>query len=602
MIQFDNKVLSLILATSVLFFAGCNSLKKMIKLAEEQELTVTPSPLEVHADQVEFEMTARLPLKMLKKDKVYTINTYYEYGEEKVDLDPIEFKYEDFPAAAEQEPVQSATLAFDYEEGMSPGQLMVTGVASDPETGDEMESVPFPVPGGEGLILTSKLVQNGYFAAYAFHGYDNSEELIPVTFDFYFRQGRSNLRRSETRSERGEAYEGFIADKNVTRTVTITGTHSPEGMTRVNSDLSEDRAGVVENFYQRNMEKYDYKGVADSIEFILKPEVEKWSIFLDSLQNYDGISEGEKQEYADIINGSGTYEEKEDELHQLPTYDRVFEELYPKLRLADTEVLVVKEKKTDAQIAVLSKQIAEGSVNPDTLSLEELMYGASLTPSLDEKEKIYTAASKKEATWEVHNNLGAVYLEQAMRSGNMDDMMSMAEQAMTQFELSLKKGDNAEAHNNMAVVLLMQGNNEKALNEAMRASEMTPSIRENTAGINGVKGMAQIKMAEYEPAILTLSNANETSDNLFNRGLAQLLNDDYDNAMTSFDQALEEDSQMAIAYYGMAIAAARNGEDAKVFENLSEAVAMDSDLKEKAINDLEFTNYATNPEFQDAVK
>ena len=65
----------------------------------------------------------------------------------------------------------------------------------------------------------------------------------------------------------------------MTRTVTITGTHSPEGTETINTDLSGDRAGTIEKYYRGRMDRYDYAGAADSIEFILKPVVQDWGCF-----------------------------------------------------------------------------------------------------------------------------------------------------------------------------------------------------------------------------------------------------------------------------------------------------------------------------------
>ncbi len=224
------------------------------------------------------------------------------------------------------------------------------------------------------------------FVVYADHGYNNQEELLPNNVNFYFPQGSSVLRTSEIRSDRGNRFQNFIAEKNVTRSVTITGTHSPEGSERVNEDLSANRAERIEEYYRQQMDRYDYKGAADSINFILKPVVEDWSPFRDSLQGYTEISESEKQAYFDIIDGSGNFEEKEDQMHQLPTYRQVFQDVYPNLRLAETEVLTVKEKKPDGLIATLAKLLSNDEVPTDTLSNEELLYGGTLTPSLEERE------------------------------------------------------------------------------------------------------------------------------------------------------------------------------------------------------------------------
>ena len=93
-------------------------------------------------------------------------------------------------------------------------------------------------------------------------------------------------------------------------------------------------------------------------------------------------------------------------MKRLKTYSKVFKDVYPKLRTAKTEILVVKDKKTDAEMSVLSKQVTQGSVSADTLSFEEMMYAATLTPSLEEKAAIYEAATKKGSNWNAHNNLG----------------------------------------------------------------------------------------------------------------------------------------------------------------------------------------------------
>ena len=82
------KLFYAIASFGVLSLSGC-ALNQMVKMAEDQNLTVTPNPLEVHADTVAFEMSANLPVKMLKKGKVYSVNTYYTYGGNETALDPV---------------------------------------------------------------------------------------------------------------------------------------------------------------------------------------------------------------------------------------------------------------------------------------------------------------------------------------------------------------------------------------------------------------------------------------------------------------------------------------------------------------------------------
>lgn len=585
------KLFYVIIMFGVLTLSGC-ALNQMVKMAEDQNLTVTPNPLELHADTVAFEMSANLPAKMLKKGKVYTINTFYKYGDSEIALDPIQFKAEDYPNADTQQPQQTQQFAFAYTPAMKNGMLQIQGVALDPKNGKSKETPRMDV--APGVITTSELVQAVYQPVYADHGYNNKEELTPVKVNMYFDQGRSVLKYSERRSDRGQKLDAFIAAKNVTRTVTITGTHSPEGAERINSRLAKDRAEAIQAFYKKQMNKYDYAGMADSIKFITKDVVEDWSIFKDSLAVYEGISSEEKSAYLDIVNGPGSYEEKEDKLHQLPTYKKVFRELYPKLRVAKTSILKVKVKKSDAEIAVLAKQIAEGKASADTLSEEELMYGATLTPSLKEKEAIYMAATKKSGSWNAHNNLGAVYVAMAMEGNN-----GAAAKATSQLEIAANKNANAQVHANLASVALMEGNARKAYDHLTKASGLSG---DQAQGVNGVKGAVEIMLADYGSAVRSTSSASDNATNLFNKGLAQILNKDYQNAMTSFQDAIEKDGDMAVAYYGAAIASARLGNNDDVISNLEQAVAKNPELKAKALEDLEFASMATNEDFRNALK
>ncbi|MBL7856863.1 MAG: tetratricopeptide repeat protein [Cyclobacteriaceae bacterium] len=574
---------------------GC-TLPSMIKKAKEQNLTVTPNPLEVHKDTVNFDMAANLPVKMLKKGTVYTVNTFYKYGGNETALDPIPFKAEDYPNSSTEQPKVTKSFAFPYAPAMKSGKLEVEGSASK---GTKAKVTP-RMEVAVGVITTSKLVKPVYAAAFSGHGYNNQEEVIPVVIpDFIFEQGRSVLRTSEIKSDKGKQLDAFIASKNITRTVTITGTHSPEGADRINSRLANERAAAIEKFYRQQMKKYDYKGMADSISFIQKPVIDDWNEFKNALSAYEGISSEEKAEYLNIINAGGAFEATEKQLKKLKTYKKVFKDVYPGLRTAKTEILTIKDKKTDAEIAVLAKQITQGSASADALSFEELMYSATLTPSLEEKAAIYEAATKKGTFWNAHNNLGATYLAQAVE--NPANANALADKAAAQLDIAAKLNAAPEVHANLASVQMIKGNAYAAYSHATKALGAGLS-GDNAAGLNGVKGAAEIVMAKYADAVRSESSAADNADNLFNKGLAQVLNKDYQNALTSFSQATSKNSNLAIAYYGAAVASARLGNADGVVSNLSNAVKADPSLKEAALGDLEFAKFATSEAFRNALK
>jgi tetratricopeptide (TPR) repeat protein len=586
------KLLYAFVIMGTLTFTGC-TLPKMVKMAKDQNLTVSPNPLEVHKDTVTYELSATLPVKMLKKGTVYTVNSFYKYGDNELALDPVPFKAEDFPSTTES-PTTKKSFTFPYKPEYKVGTLEVQGVASKGTKSKTTARMPVAT----GMITTSKLVQNSYFAAFAGHGYNNQEEIIPVIIpDFIFEQGRSVLRTSEIKSAKGKQLDAFIAAKNVTRTVTITGTHSPEGTERKNSKLANERAAAIEKYYRAQMKKYDYKGMADSIKFIQKPIVDDWTGFKNALASYTGIPEDQKSAMLNVVNSGGDFEATEKQLQKLPGYKKIYKDVYPGLRTAKTEILTKKDKKTDAEMSVLSKQITSGQVKADTLSYEELMYSATLTPSLDEKVAIYEAATKKGQNWNAYNNLGAAYLQQAIENPSNT---SLVDKAQAQFEIAEKIQSAPEVNANLATIALWKGNPYKAYALANKA--LNGASSDVARGVNGVKGAAEIYMARYADAVRSESAATTSAVNSFNKGLAQLLNKDYTNASTSFNDAIKANANYGIAYYGAAVAAARASNADGVVSNLTNAVKYDPSLKEKALTDLEFTKYNTTDAFKNALK
>ena len=587
------KLIYSLLIIGTLTFTGC-TLPQMIKMAKEQKLEIKPNPLEVHKDTVNFDMSGNLPVKLLKKGTVYTLNTFYKYGDNELALPALPLKAEDYPNSAKEVTKVTKAFMFPYKDAYKTGTVEIQGVASK---GTKSKTTP-RMPYATGIITTSKLVQNSYYAAFAAHGYNNQEELIPVIIpDFIFERGKSVLRTSETKAEKGKQLDAFIASKNVTRTVTITGTHSPEGLERINSKLSEERAAAIEKFYRAQMKKYDYQGAAADVKFILKPIVDDWSEFKTALAAYNGISADEKTALLNVVNNGATFEEQEKQLKKLAGYNKVFKDVYPSLRAAKTEILTIKAKKTDDEMSVLAKQITTGQAGIDTLSFEELMYAATLTPSLEEKTAIYEAATKKGSNWNAHNNLGAAYLRAVIENPAKTDLI---DKAATQLEIAAKMNPSSEVHANLASVALMKGNPYKSYSHARAA--LNGANNDVTRGVKGVKGACEIYMANYGAAVTSTSSSSDNHVNLFNKGLAQLLNKDFSNASSSFAEATRKNSNYAIAYYGAAVAAAKSGSGDAVVSNLVNAVKIDPSLKEKALTDLEFAKFNTTDAFRNALK
>ena len=592
----NKNTLATLTVCGVLAFSGC-TLNQMVKKSKDQKVSVTPNPLEVHADQVKFTAEATLPVKMLKKKTTYTGNIAYKYGDKKTDVGAIEFNAADYPNAKKESPVKSQQFNFPYQDEMRRGELTFTGTAAK---GKKSKTAP-ELAIAQGIITTSRLVQEATPVVYAETGYNPDPEYKPTYVAFYFDQGKSALKTSEVRSKRGKFLDAFIAEKNVTKTVTVTGTHSPEGTERKNKFLSDDRAKQIEKYYRKRMKDYDYRKRADSIEFVLKPVFEDWTVLKDTLQQTQSLDDSQKEQVMSIVNGSGEWEEKQSQLEKLPFWKTLFRQVYPKLRNANTEILTLLEKKTDAEISAISKRMVEGKSNANSLSEAELAWSATLTPVLEEKQAIYSAAMKNYDNWQSHNDFAATQLEMAKKNNDPSRKTQLVDEAITHLEMARNKQETAEVYSNLATAYTLKGDKQKASEAITKAMSMTGNDQV-TKAINATKGVQQIRAAQYSEAAATLSQAGDDAVVLHNKALAQLLAGQPDAAIATLNDAAAKDASNGNVYYLMAVANARAKREAEVFSNLQKAVQNKSDLRNRAVDDLEFAAYKDSEGFKGALK
>ncbi|MDW7690259.1 hypothetical protein R9C00_24155 [Flammeovirgaceae bacterium SG7u.111] len=571
----------------------------MLKKAGGGQFVVKPSPVELHGDSVAFVASATLPENVLKPKIMYEVEMFYATPDnEPLSLGKMEFDGD----ALAKNPAPSAEqyFGFIYDEKYKEGNVAFIGRAykkTKPEKVKASELTPFPPVGdaAKGVITTSLLVQAPLLANYAPHGYDNSEEYIPTNVDFFFLQGRSDLRYSERRGERGKELDSYVQANKPVRTINVSGMHSPEGPTDVNSKLANERAAVVEDFYKKLAKKHDYEDAVDSINFQLKPVVEDWSTFKAALSAYDRLTDAQKSEVLDILNGPGDFVSKELKLQTLSFYKMIFRDVYPPLRAAKAEILEIKDKPTDAEIMVRAKKIANGD-ETEELNALQMSYAASMTPDLAEKEKIYQSAIKMSDSYAAYNNLGAVYMEMAANASSESKKTKLIKDAASNFKLSLQKQESTEAYANLASAQLLLDEKDEAFSTIGKVSGA--SSPELAASISALKGYVNITKASYASAISDLEKGGNSSETLYNKGLAILLKaskemdaDSYPKAMSAFEDAIAADSKNALAYYGAAITAARVGDAEKLTSNLAKAIEADGSLKEMAVKDLEFIKF-----------
>ena len=607
-----------ILAPSILalfLLQGC-ALNSMLKKAQQQKLTLEPSPLELHGDSVKFSFSAELPIKMLKKGKAYTLSFNYKYSDQKLPVGNLKFNYLDFPEQKTQAPKMSRKFAFSYKSNsMDKGDLILQGSASNQN--DKAKMSP-EVNFAKGLILTSQLVQNEFLTSLAGHGYNPLPEYYPVNVNFYFDQGSAVLKvKGQEEDKKGKskakkskkvekkpmnqmALDAYIASRNATKTVTITGMHSPEGREVKNTELSDMRAKAIEKYYRSMMKRLNYGTKADSIEFVTKALVQNWLPMKDTLVSDTSLTKDEKAAVLAVIDGPGSYVEQEQALEKLPCFPKLLFNIYPKLRLGQTEILTLKPKKTESQISALAKAISEGGNASDTLSDKELSFAATLTPILSEKEAIYTAATKKNDSWQAHNNLGAVRLEMAKKSTG-EQRTALVDKAITNLEISRARMETPEVYANLATAYLMKGNMEK-IDECFSKSQGLSGNSEAKRITNSVKGIVDMKRGNYTSSLNMFANGVDEPTTNFNKGLAQILKKDWSGGYSTLEELAATGSTNALVFYVQAVAAARQNKETELAAKLKKAVTLDSSLKAKALNDLEFLNFYSKASFKGAIE
>src|SRR5690554_3803650 len=77
--SFMKRLPLLFVVSGTFLFSSC-SLQSVINKSADQQLTVTPSPLELHGDSVRFTLDAQLPPKMMKKKVTYALVPTYQYS------------------------------------------------------------------------------------------------------------------------------------------------------------------------------------------------------------------------------------------------------------------------------------------------------------------------------------------------------------------------------------------------------------------------------------------------------------------------------------------------------------------------------------------
>jgi tetratricopeptide (TPR) repeat protein len=569
------KLLSVVAGSAILLTA-CDGLGKMVKKQNLITHEVTPKPLEEKADSVAFTISGKYPAKLFAKKATLTITPVLKYngGGEKA-LEPVTLLGEKAVGngqkiSYEKGGTYSKTFSTVYEPGMKNCKLEIRAKGAVKKKEKEFKGMEI----ADGTIITPLLVRNDEKGIFAKDAFVKTAPVNQVTH-IYYTINQSNVRAEEMKSEEMKNVSKFIMENLHNpwydfKGIEVSAYASPDGETDKNEHLAQDRAKTATDAMVGMFKKHENKKVTfgkTKEQYKTVTTREDWEGFKAAMQ---ASNMKDKDLVLRVLTMYNDPDQRRKEIKNLAaTYKELAEEILPKLRRAEISIEVDKKSRTDEMITRLT------TTHPDSLSIEELLYGATLTTDVNTKLSIYQSAEKQYSTdWRASNNLGVAYL----LNNKVDDAKAAFDRA------SKNANNNPIVMNNTGIIYAKQGDRKTAMDYYNKASGAGAEVNYN-------KGIMNIRDGKYSDAV-----SNFGTYQGFNLALAQLLNGNPESVNGTIDASNEKD--MAMSFYLKAIASARKGDATGGMAFLKTATDKDASLKAAAKDDCEFLKWRDNADFK----
>ncbi|CAN5331368.1 tetratricopeptide repeat protein [soil metagenome] len=556
---------------------SCSGLGKLVKNADKITYKVTPNPMEMHGDSIVVTISGTYPAKVFpKKATVTTIPVIKYNGGEKA-LKPVVLvgeKVTEVPKGATKIANKTGG-SFSYTDKVAYTPEMKVATLEIKAAGQVKKKVK-DLPAkkvADGTIITPLLVKA---EDKAIIGKDNFQKVVPhaETANIFFIINQSQVRGSEMSSAEMKAFKEYSmsASKNPNiafKNMNVSAYASPDGELSRNADLAENRAkDATKAMIALFKDKKTKVDVATQDAFYNKvTTAEDWDGFKKAME---ASTIADKDLILRVLTMYPDGDTREKEIKNLSkTYTEVADKILPKLRRSVMTLNVDVNSRTDEQISKLAASA------PDSLSVEEILYAATLTSDLNTKLDIYKKAETKYGSdWRTSNNVGMVYL-----------MQNKLNDAEAQF----KKADglsanNAVIKNNLGIVARWKGDRKAAMEFYKQAGSAGPEVSYNM-------GIIEIQNGNYPAAVSDFG-----SENSFNAALAKLLNGNTEGAMSTIDNSTDKDA--ALSFYLKAVAGARQSKADVLIANLKVAIQKDASFKQMAKDDAEFIKFRDNADFK----
>lgn len=554
---------------STLALSSCSKLGEL----SADNFTVTPSPMEAVAGQVPVTINGRFPEKYMKKKAVVTVVPEVRYNGGKAVGQSATFQGEKVQGNDQEVSYKlggnyTMKNTFAYVPEMQKSELYLTFNA---RLGNKTVEVP-AVKVADGVLATSTLIKETAASGNTAEAADAYQYAIKQTKQAQIKYliNQANIRNSELKSTSVQDFvktlrdikadeKGFMLDN-----IEVSAYASPDGKLDFNTKLAQKRQNTSAGYVNKELKNAKLNANVDQ-----KYTAEDWDGFKELLQ---ASNIQDKDVILRVLAMYEDPEEREKQIRNLSAgYKELADEILPELRRARLTINYNLIGRTDDEIQ------AQYKADPKELSLEELLYAATLTENANEKKDIYTTATKQYADdYRAYNNLAGL----AYQEGDLKAAKNYLAQA------AKVKGDAAEVNANRAFVEMANGNFDEAQNYVAKAA--------TAKNYNELLGNLQVAQGNYAQAAQSLQGVKTNS-----AALAQLLNKDYTAAATTLSQVANPN---AMTSYLKAIVSARTNQKSAVVSNLKDAIAKDSSLRARAAKDLEFLSLFNDASFKSLVK
>jgi hypothetical protein len=549
-------------AALVLLMTSCSG-----KLGElsSNNFKVNPNPLETEAGQVTATINGTFPEKYMNKKAVVTVVPELRFTK-----NGVQQAVKGQAATFQGEKVMgndqrisyllgghyTMKTTFPYEDAMQKSDLYLTFNA---KIGKKEVKVP-AVKVADGVIATSELYRKTLLQSAGSLAQDGFQRIVAqkqeANIKFLIQQ--AELRKSELKTGSVQEFVSMLKRISADReglnlnNVEVSAYASPDGGFQLNEKLANKRQQNAEGYVKQQMKQAN---LTEPVEATY------------TAQDWEGfqqlVAASNIQDKDVILRVLSMYQDPEEREQQIKNMSEGFRELadgiLPELRRARLTINYETVGRDDQQIKDQLKADAT------KLSLEEMLYAATLTDDAAEKENIYKQTA---ALWSkdarAYNNLALL----AWKKGDFAEVES---------DLVKARAINPnlpEINANLGMLALQHGdlrNAEDYIGKAANAYNLAEAL-----------GNLHLAQGNYALAAQDMKDVISNS-----AALAQLLTKDYAKAAQTLKAIKNGD---AITDYLQAIVCARQGNDGMAGYFLRQAVQKDPSLVTYSNNDLELRN------------